>query len=45
VLAAPVAGALYFAGEATDESVNATTVAGALGSGERAAEEVIAAGW
>jgi hypothetical protein len=44
-LAAPVAGTLYFAGEATDESGEATTVAGALSSGERAAVEVIGAGW
>ena len=40
-LAAPVAGTLYFAGEATDES-EAGTVAGALRSGIRAAREVLA---
>jgi monoamine oxidase len=42
-LAAPVAGTLYFAGEATDES-EAGTVAGALRSGQRAARQVLAAG-
>ena len=40
-LAAPVAGTLYFAGEATDEA-EAGTVAGALRSGQRAAREVLA---
>jgi monoamine oxidase len=39
-LAAPVAGTLYFAGEATDEA-EAGTVAGALRSGQRAAREII----
>jgi monoamine oxidase len=40
-LAAPVAGTLYFAGEATDET-EAGTVAGALRTGIRAAREVLA---
>lgn len=39
-LAAPVADALFFAGEATDERLGGT-VAGALASGYRAAEEVL----
>ena len=43
-LAEPVQGALFFAGEATDDSGEASTVAGAIISGERAAGEVIAAG-
>lgn len=43
-LAKPVGGRLFFAGEATDDSNEATTVAGAISSGERAAREVIAAG-
>jgi monoamine oxidase len=38
-LAEPVAGTLFFAGEATDE-LQAGTVAGALDSGHRAADEV-----
>lgn len=42
-LAEPVDGTLYFAGEATDYSGEATTVAGAINSGERVAREVIAA--
>jgi monoamine oxidase len=42
-LAEPVKGTLFFAGEATDDSGEATTVAGAITSGERAAREVIAA--
>jgi len=42
-LAEPVAGVLYLAGEATDESGEATTVAGAISEGERAARELIAA--
>jgi len=42
-LAEPVAGTLFFAGEATDDEGEAATVAGALASGERAAQEVIAA--
>lgn len=40
ILAAPLAGALFFAGEATDTTGDATTVTGALRSGERAAREV-----
>lgn len=40
-LAAPVAGTLYFAGEATDLEGEAGTVAGALQSGRRAALEII----
>ena len=40
-LAAPVAGTLFFAGEATDTEGEAATVTGALQSGERAANEVI----
>jgi monoamine oxidase len=43
-LARPVDGRLYFAGEATDDSGEATTVAGAISSGERAAREVVE-GW
>jgi monoamine oxidase len=38
-LAAPVEGTLFFAGEATDTEGQASTVAGALASGERAAHE------
>ena len=41
-LRAPVAGTLFFAGEATDADADAATVTGALQSGERAANEVIA---
>jgi monoamine oxidase len=41
-LAAPVDGTLFFAGEATDTEGEAATVTGALHSGERAANEVIA---
>lgn len=41
VLAAPVAGKLFFAGEATDTTGEFGTVNGALKSGERAAFEVI----
>jgi monoamine oxidase len=40
-LAAPIAGTLFFAGEATDAEGEAATVTGALQSGERAATEVI----
>lgn len=40
VLAAPLDGALFFAGEATDTTGEATTVTGALRSGARAAVEV-----
>jgi monoamine oxidase len=43
-LAKPVDGCLFFAGEATDDSGEATTVAGAISSGERAAR-VVAEGW
>lgn len=43
-LAKPVGGRLFFAGEATDDGREATTVAGAISSGERAAREVVAAG-
>jgi monoamine oxidase len=42
-LAEPVAGALFIAGEATDESGEASTVAGAIAEGERVAGDVIAA--
>ncbi len=40
-LAAPVDGTLFFAGEATDDEGEATTVAGAIQSGERAARQVL----
>lgn len=40
-LAAPVAGKLFFAGEATDTTGEFGTISGALKSGERAAFEVI----
>lgn len=40
ILATPLEGALFFAGEATDTSGDATTVNGALRSGVRAATEV-----
>ncbi len=39
MLAAPLEGTLFFAGEATDTTGDATTVTGALRSGERAARE------
>ncbi|HEV8378429.1 MAG TPA: NAD(P)/FAD-dependent oxidoreductase [Tepidisphaeraceae bacterium] len=42
VLAKPIEKTLFFAGEATDTSGQASTVAGALASGERAAREVLA---
>jgi monoamine oxidase len=42
-LAAPVAGTLFFAGEATDTSGRTGTVQAALASGYRAAAEVLAA--
>ena len=42
-LAAPVGGVVFFAGEATAAASEAGTVAGALQSGERAANEVLAA--
>lgn len=41
-LADPIEGTIFFAGEATDFTQEATTVAGAIGSGERAAREVLA---
>ena len=40
VLATPLGGTLFFAGEATDTTGEAATVTGALRSGTRAAEEV-----
>jgi monoamine oxidase len=40
-LAAPLESTLFFAGEATDYEGEATTVSGALRSGERAAREVL----
>jgi monoamine oxidase len=40
-LAKPVESTLFFAGEATDTSGQASTVAGALASGQRAAREVL----
>ena len=43
-LAEPVAGTLYIAGEATDDSGEATTVAGAIAEGTRVAGEVVD-GW
>lgn len=41
-LAEPVAGTIFIAGEATDESGEAATVAGAISEGERVAGDVIA---
>jgi hypothetical protein len=41
ILGEPVAGTLYFAGEATAEGGGAATVHGALESGERAAREIL----
>src|ERR1051326_2090033 len=41
-LAEPVAGTLFFAGEATDISGHSATVHGAMASGRRAADQVIA---
>jgi monoamine oxidase len=41
-LAAPLANTLFFAGEAADTSGEAGTVAGALHSGKRAADQVLA---
>jgi monoamine oxidase len=41
-LAAPVDGRLFFAGEATDVDGASATVPGAIATGERAAEEVLA---
>jgi monoamine oxidase len=43
-LAKPVAKTLFFAGEATDTDGQASTVAGAIASGRRAATEVLGAG-
>jgi polyamine oxidase len=43
ILAAPVGGRLFFAGEATDLAGGSATVPGALRTGERAADEAIAA--
>ncbi len=43
-LAAPLEDTLFFAGEATDTEGEATTVAGALQSGIRAAREVLRSG-
>lgn len=42
-LAKPIEQTLFFAGEATDTEGQASTVAGALASGERAAQEVLRA--
>lgn len=42
ILAEPLEGTLFFAGEATDTEGEASTVAGALQSGARAAREVMA---
>lgn len=41
----PVEGTLFFAGEATDASGNNGTVHGAIASAERAAKEILEAGW
>ncbi len=41
-LASPLAGTLFFGGEATENSSEAGTVAGAITSGERAAREILA---
>jgi monoamine oxidase len=41
LLSKPIEGTLFFAGEATDTSGQASTVAGALASGQRAAEELL----
>ena len=41
ILAKPLAGTLFFAGEATDTGGEAGTVAGALQSGARAAREAM----
>jgi monoamine oxidase len=40
-LSKPIQGTLFFAGEATDTSGQASTVAGALASGKRAGEELL----
>ena len=39
ILASPIAGTLFFAGEATDTEGRAATVHGAIGSGRRAAQQ------
>ena len=44
-LATPLAGRLFFAGEATDTAGDPGTVHGAMTTGERAAGEIIAALW
>jgi monoamine oxidase len=44
LLAQPLEGTLFFAGEATDHAGEGSTVAGALASGERAAKEVLKPG-
>jgi monoamine oxidase len=41
-LAKPIANTLFFAGEATDSSGQASTVAGALASGDKAARRLLA---
>jgi len=41
LLAAPLAGTLFFAGEATDSRGEQGTVHGAIASGKRAAAEVL----
>jgi monoamine oxidase len=43
-LARPIEGTLHFAGEAADTSGQASTVAGALASGERAARAILGRG-
>jgi monoamine oxidase len=42
-LAAPIDDTLFFAGEATDDTTESTTVAGAISSGDRVAREVLGA--
>jgi monoamine oxidase len=44
ILAAPLEGRIFFAGEATDTAGHSGTVHGAMATGWRAAEEVLAAG-
>ena len=44
VLAEPVEGTLHFAGEATDTGGQASTVAGAIASGDRAAGQILRGG-
>ncbi|HZZ29284.1 MAG TPA: NAD(P)/FAD-dependent oxidoreductase [Pirellulales bacterium] len=43
-LAKPIENTLFFAGEATDNTGQASTVAGALASGQRAARQILACG-